>query len=99
VGPTHRAWFTRIVGPAARAPQRIGVPFTAVPGGTEVVLRHSGWEALGAEGAALRERFEQGGSRSSSSASRPSPTRARPPTISHVNDYQAASTGAAEQSC
>ncbi|HEX7008158.1 MAG TPA: hypothetical protein VF274_13540 [Alphaproteobacteria bacterium] len=61
MGPTHRAWFTRIVGPAARAPQRIGVPFTAVPGGTEVVLRHSGWEALGAEGAALRERFEQGG--------------------------------------
>lgn len=58
--PPHRVSFTWIVGAAARAPQRIDVSFTAVAGGTEVVLRHSGWEALGAEGAELRERFEQG---------------------------------------
>jgi uncharacterized protein YndB with AHSA1/START domain len=58
--PPHRVAFSWIVGAAARAPQRVEVSFTPVAAGTEVVLRHSGWEALGADGAALRECYDQG---------------------------------------
>ena len=58
--PPHRVAFSWIVGPAAAAPQHIEITFTAVAKGTEVTLSHSGWEALGAAGAALRERYDQG---------------------------------------
>ena len=58
--PPHRVAFSWIVGAAARAPQRIEVSFTAVAGGTEVEVRHSGWEALGAEGTELRKRYDEG---------------------------------------
>jgi uncharacterized protein YndB with AHSA1/START domain len=58
--PPRRVAFSWIVGPAATAPQHIDVSFNAIADGTEVTLRHSGWEALGAEGAALRERYNKG---------------------------------------
>lgn len=58
--PPYRVAFSWIVGPAARAPQHVEVTFAAVADSTEVVLRHSGWEGLGAEGAALRERYDHG---------------------------------------
>ena len=58
--PPRRVAFSWIVGPAARAPQHVEVTFAAVAEGTQVVLRHSGWEGLGREGAALRERYNRG---------------------------------------
>lgn len=42
------------------AASRLEVTFTAVEGGTEVVLTHGAWEEFGAAGTSLRDRYDTG---------------------------------------
>jgi uncharacterized protein YndB with AHSA1/START domain len=44
----------------SREPTQVEVVFTAVDGGTAVALTHTGWEALGADGAESRAGYARG---------------------------------------
>ena len=61
--PPHRLAFTWQVNIAPEQAQRIEVTFTPVAEGTRVTLTHSGWEKLGAAGAARRDNYDKGWAR------------------------------------
>lgn len=58
--PPHRLAFTWHVRLAIEQAQRIEITFKPVADGTRVELVHSGWEKLGAAGAARRENYDKG---------------------------------------
>jgi uncharacterized protein YndB with AHSA1/START domain len=58
--PPSRVSFTWHPGRPAEAAQRVEVVFLPVPGGTDVVLTHSGWEQLAEEAARARESYDNG---------------------------------------
>jgi uncharacterized protein YndB with AHSA1/START domain len=58
--PPRRFAMTWHPGRARSEAQQVEVVFHESGGGTRVVLRHFGWEALGDDAAALRERYAHG---------------------------------------
>lgn len=47
-------------GQGAERATQLAIRFTAVPGGCEVHLLHGGWDALGADGDAMRGNYDKG---------------------------------------
>jgi hypothetical protein len=58
--PNRLAFWWRPTLDATREPTQVEVTFTAVEAGTEVVLTHTGWEGLGADGAESRAGYATG---------------------------------------
>jgi uncharacterized protein YndB with AHSA1/START domain len=58
--PPRKVEFTWHPGSDERLAQTVEVAFTAVPGGTEVVLTHGGWDRLAEKAAAARARYDNG---------------------------------------
>jgi uncharacterized protein YndB with AHSA1/START domain len=58
--PPARVVFSWHPGYDEGASQTVDVTFTKAPGGTDVVLTHSGWERLGERAALARERYNNG---------------------------------------
>lgn len=58
--PPERLSFTWHPGRKADGAQLVEVTFIAEKGGTRLELVHSGWERLGARGASVREKYEEG---------------------------------------
>jgi uncharacterized protein YndB with AHSA1/START domain len=58
--PPRKVAFTWHPGSDERFAQTVEVAFTGVPGGTEVVLTHGGWEPLAEQAAAIRAGYDNG---------------------------------------
>jgi uncharacterized protein YndB with AHSA1/START domain len=58
--PPHGLAFSWHVGRSPETAQRVELAFTPCPGGTEVRLVHSGWEALAQRAATMRDEYERG---------------------------------------
>ena len=58
--PPRTVAFTWHPGSDANLAQTVEVSFAAVPGGTEVVLTHGGWERLAEQAEAARQGYDNG---------------------------------------